>query len=192
MEWLTPDKLWSREEVLQKPSPVPREGGVYAWFFRMTPPRVPTEDCHEVRGLKLLYVGISPKAPPRNGASPSKQTLRSRVSHHYRGNAEGSTLRLTLGCLLEDELGIQLRRVGSGKRMTFAGGEERLSEWLQENAFLTWLVHEEPSSLENQLISELSLPLNLAGNQAHPFHSSLSGVRAEAKRRARELPILEG
>ena len=30
-----------------------------------------------------------------------------------RGNAEGSTLRLTLGCLLAGELGLQLRRVGT-------------------------------------------------------------------------------
>jgi hypothetical protein len=41
------------------------------------------------------------------------------IKDHYTGNAEGSTLRKTLGCLLADELGIQLRRVGSGKGMTF-------------------------------------------------------------------------
>jgi hypothetical protein len=49
-------------------------------------------------------------------------------------NAEGSTLRLTLGCLLADELGIELRRVGSGKRFTFSTGEKRLSEWMEANA----------------------------------------------------------
>ncbi|MEU1194017.1 GIY-YIG nuclease family protein [Streptomyces sp. NPDC005859] len=42
----------------------------------------------------------------------STQNLRKRVRYHYRGNAAGSTLRLTLGCLL----GLDLRRVGSGKR----------------------------------------------------------------------------
>ncbi len=46
---------------------------------------------------------------------------------HYAGNAEGSTLRKTLGCLLADELGIELRRVGSGTRKTFVDGEHRLS-----------------------------------------------------------------
>jgi hypothetical protein len=30
----------------------------------------------------------------------------------YAGNAGGSTLRKTLGCLLAGQLGIQLRRVG--------------------------------------------------------------------------------
>ena len=49
----------------------------------------------------------------------------------YRGNAYGSTLRLTLGCLLADQLGIELRRVGSGTRLTFGDGEQALSEWMR-------------------------------------------------------------
>ena len=49
--------------------------------------------------------------------------MRERIRYHYQGNAEGSTLRLTLGCLLSEELDIELQRVGSGKRMTFAEGE---------------------------------------------------------------------
>jgi hypothetical protein len=35
------------------------------------------------------------------------------IRYHYTGNASGSTLRLTLGCLLAERLGIQLRRVGA-------------------------------------------------------------------------------
>ncbi|WP_323183900.1 MULTISPECIES: GIY-YIG nuclease family protein [unclassified Streptomyces] len=54
----------------------------------------------------------------------SAQNLRKRVRYHYRGNAAGSTLRLTLGCLL----GLELRRVGSGKRMTSGkAGEAAMS-----------------------------------------------------------------
>jgi GIY-YIG catalytic domain len=49
------------------------------------------------------------------------------AANHYTGNAEGSTLRKTLGCLLANELGIQLWRVGSGNRMTFIEGEQALS-----------------------------------------------------------------
>ncbi|MET9440781.1 GIY-YIG nuclease family protein [Streptomyces sp. NPDC006610] len=52
----------------------------------------------------------------------STQNLRKRVRYHYRGNAAGSTLRLTLGCLL----GLELRRVGSGKRMTFGKAGEAI------------------------------------------------------------------
>jgi hypothetical protein len=106
------------------------------------------------------------------------------------GNAEGSTLRLSLGCLLSEQLGIQLRRVGSGNRYTFAQGEDSLSEWMDENAFLTWTVYSEPWVLEERLISETSLPLNLAENKSHPFYSSLSALRKEARHRAKELPIV--
>ena len=58
--------------------------------------------------------------------------MRERIPYHYQGNAEGSTLRLTLGCLLSEELDIELRRVGSGKRMTFAegGGGYYRNGWL--------------------------------------------------------------
>ena len=47
-------------------------------------------------------------------AAPSRQTLRSRLRDHVAGNAFSSTLRLTLGCLLADRLGITLQQVGGG------------------------------------------------------------------------------
>ena len=43
--------------------------------------------------------------------------------------------------------------------------------------------------LETALIDQLSLPLNLAGNDGHPFQSSLARIRAEAKARAAVAPI---
>jgi hypothetical protein len=107
-----------------------------------------------------------------------------------RGNAEGSTLRLSLGCLLADQLGIELRRVGSGNRMTFSSGEERLSAWLADNARVAWNVCDEPWSLEEHLISTLDLPLNLDQNKANAFHVVLSEVRRSAKSTARTLAVL--
>jgi hypothetical protein len=187
---LEPERLWSRQEVLGKPSPVPRQPGVYAWYFREIPPHVTVSNCHALAANTLLYVGISPKEPPKNGAAPSKQKLFDRIRYHYRGNAEGSTLRLTLGCLLSERLGIQLRRVGSGIRMTFAEGESVLSQWMEENAFVVWVVDPEPWLLEEKIIGELSLPLNLDMNNEHLFHKSLSQIRKAAKEKARSLPIL--
>ena len=72
--------------------------------------------------------------PPANGKAPSAQNIRRRIRTHYSGNAEGSTLRKTLGCLLSDQLGIELRRVGSGNRRTFVTGEKVLSEWMELSA----------------------------------------------------------
>lgn len=106
------------------------------------------------------------------------------------GNAEGSTLRLSLGCILSEQLGIELRRVGSGNRLTFATGEGRLSEWLEDNARVAWLQCEQPWEMEAQLIGSINLPLNLEQNTRCSFHCVLSQLRRDAKRRARELPIL--
>lgn len=183
----SPDCLWSRSEVLAKESPVPREGGLYAWYFQDIPSLVPVDTCISTHGKWLLYSGISPKAPPKNGKAPSKENLWTRVRYHFRGNAEGSTLRLTLGVLL----GFELRRVGSGKRMTFAHDEVKLSEWLEHNAFVTWITHTEPWELETEVIKTYSLPLNLDQNRQHPFHATLSRLRREAKQNARDKPVLD-
>jgi hypothetical protein len=181
--------LYASDAVLARPSPVPAIPGVYAWFFRKVPPGVPVDRCLIRDSMPLLYVGISPKAPPTSGAPVSRQTLRSRVRYHYRGNAEGSTLRLTLGCLLADSLRIELRRVGSGKRMTFGTGEAALSAWMAANALVCWVEHPRPWEAEDALIRSESLPLNLQGNQQHPFHARLTAIRAAAKERARFLPV---
>lgn len=186
---LTPSRLWARSEILLRDCPVPREPGVYAWYFRELPPGVPTKGCHRAHGATLLYVGISPKRPSDNGAPPSRQSLRSRIRYHFRGNAAGSTLRLTLGCLLRAELQADLRRVGSGERYTFADKEEALSAWMDRNALVVWAPTTAPWTLEEELIKSVSLPLNLDQNRRHPFHHVLSASRREARLRARDLPV---
>jgi len=140
----------------------------------------------------LLYVGISPKAPPLKGGSPSRSTLRQRIRTHYRGNAEGSTLRRTLGCLLSSQLGIQLRRVGSGGRYTFTNpGEQALDRWMDQHAFVTWIEVEAPWQVERKLLSsDLSLPLNVDGNTSLEAAATLSGIRLKARRLADELEIV--
>lgn len=189
MNLSSPSRIWSREEVLSKPCPVPREPGLYAWYFKQVPAGVPTSDCIRVGDLTLLYIGISPRAAPLNGKPASRQRLRHRVQYHYRGNAEGSTLRLTLGCLLSKQLGIELRRVGSGTRLTFVDGEQVLSRWMWENAFVAWYAIEDPWILERKLIGDVTLPLNLEMNKTHAFHVVLSELRRIARENARSLPV---
>ena len=153
---------------------------------------IDVSQCVQRDGLTLLYTGISPKRAPVNGKPPSSQNLRQRITYHYSGNAEGSTLRKTLGVLLADELGIELRRVGSGKRRTFGRrGEMALSNWMAENALVSWVVHPQPWVLERELIRILDVPLNLQDNKHNPFHAVLTRLRAEAGRNARELPMLD-
>lgn len=189
---LAPEHLTSRSEALARPSPIPAVPGVYAWYFRDPPPKVPLAGCHAADGAHLLYVGISPGKPPSNGRPPSRQNLRTRVRYHYRGNAYGSTLRLTLGCLLGHSLGLRLQTVSLSGRMTFAAGEDRLSAWMSEHAYVTWMPYNSPWLLEDRLIEEVSLPLNLRGNEAHAFHPALTDLRRAAREEALRSRPAEG
>ncbi|MFJ3761748.1 GIY-YIG nuclease family protein [Streptomyces sp. NPDC090080] len=175
-ELVSPVRLWTAQEVLARPGPVPAAAGVYGWHFA----RSPHPDLHAGR---LLYVGIAPRYMANR---TSTQNLRKRVRYHYRGNAAGSTLRLTLGCLL----GLELRRVGSGRRMTFGKtGEATLSQWMADNARVCWIERSEPWELESRLIADLDLPLNLDQNRHNAFHDRLKEIRARAREQARELPV---
>lgn len=81
-ELLNPTHFWSRDEVLAHPCPIPRQAGVYAWYFRSILPRVPTGGCARQGDCTLLYLGIAPKAPPL------------RPSHYWLAPSSG----IVLGC----------------------------------------------------------------------------------------------
>jgi hypothetical protein len=160
---------------------------VYAWFFKDIPGTVPAGDCVTKGPLTLLDVGIS---PDKIGKPNSLQNLRRRITTHFQGNAEGSTLRRSLGVLLAQTSGYPLRRVGSGKRMAFThSGEQWLDEWMTKNAFVCWLEYQSPWEFEDELLGSLSLPLNIKGNRDHPFARVLTEARIQAIKDAREWPI---
>lgn len=177
-------KLFARDDIMTDSGIIPAARGVYAWFFRNISTSVPVDRCYIRDGLTLLYIGISPKN------DRSRQNLRKRITYHYRGNAEGSTLRLTLGTLLAGDSDFPLRRVGSGRRMTFTHlGEQWLDAWMDQNALVCWLEHPEPWLLEHDLMLEHSFPLNIHDNRHHPFCGMLSQIRQAAKQQARNLAI---
>lgn len=183
-----PDKTFSRTEVMSRPTPVPAVNGVYFWWFKEIPPGVPTEGCLTHEGYTLLYVGIS---PDKKGKPNSRANLKTRIKTHYSGNAEGSTLRRTLGVLLAKKSHFPLRRVGSGTRTTFTHlGEQWLDLWMEENAKVCWIPHEEPWVLEETLIATVSLPLNIQGNK-HPFKTVLSAMRSRAMAEAKLMEIAD-
>jgi hypothetical protein len=187
---LHPKRLYSAEDCLCRPSPTPPSPGVYAWYFDEVPPGVPVDGCHQALGHALLYVGIAPKETKGHAVKPSIRTLRQRMRDHFTGNAEGSTLRLTLGCLLAKTLNTQLRRVGSRKRHTFTNpGEIILDAWMTQHARVAWAAVEEPWLVEKRLLSIVQLPLNLMGNN-HPFVPTLKSIRRAAKQTAHELPVV--
>jgi len=184
-----PAHLYSRAEVLSNPCPVARAHGVYALFFKEIPPGVPVDGCLTREGLTLLYIGSS---PDKKGAANTIQTIQQRVRYHFNGNADGSTLRRSLGILLEKKSGFPLRKIGSGKKMTLTTmGEQWLDQWMQENVFVTWVEHEMPWDLENELYQTLPLPLNIQGNKHHPFAAELARIRTEAIMKATCAPDVE-
>ena len=182
---LRPMKLWRHSEIMVIPCPIPGEPGVYGWYFKKLSSQVPSEGCCPFEGFALLYVGISPSEPAKSGKQ-SLQNLKTRIRTHFGGNAFGSTLRLTLGCLLKEELGIRLQCVGNSGRLTFGEGENKLSHWMAENALVNWVVQKNPWEYEKEIIRTFNLPLNLKGNETHSFHPILSDIRAACRRKARE------
>lgn len=182
-ELLFSAKFYTWKDLRKHDTLPPTASGVYAWFFRSVPAKVPSAGCLKRDGKVLLYVGISP------GRRGSRETLRTRLRFHYEGHAEGSTLRLTLGCLLENQLGTVLRC--SGKRMIFGTAEERLSEWMAENTAVTWVEVPTPRPFEEYLLRTLDFPLNIEGNRNHPFCDELRAIRDKARTRAEKLPNLK-
>lgn len=184
----------TREQVFADPSPVPEEPGAYGWWFRTIPGSIDTSGCEQRDGLTLLYVGISQGPPPENGRPRTPQNLRKRIGYHFGGggaDADGSTLRKSLGLLLADDLEIELRRIGSGDRMTFAGGEPVLTRWMDENTSVSWVVHPEPWLLEKELMATLDVPLVVRGNERNAFHPELKRIRREGATRAGKQRILK-
>ena len=180
-----PTRLFSRVEVRHRPSPVPASRGVCFWYFRDIPSVVLTDDCQTLNDCTLLYLATAPVKPK----NPSV-TLLSCIRRNYRVRSDGSSLRKTLGILLEDRSGFPLLRVGSGKRTTLTpAGERWLDKWMEENVFVGWAEHPEPWTIEYELLLRLSLPLNISHNGHHPFASVLKRMRIEALQRARALPI---
>ncbi|WP_319445492.1 MULTISPECIES: GIY-YIG nuclease family protein [unclassified Mycobacterium] len=185
---------FTRDQVFGEPCPVPSEPGVFGWWFRTLPSEIDVSGCEQRDGLTLLYVGISPTPPPASGKPPVSEDLRKRIRYHFgagNASAEGSTLRKSLGVLLAKELGIELRRIGSGERSTFAGGEPVLTQWMAEHTLVSWMVRGEPWHFEGKLIAALDLPLNIQGNKRNAYYAELKRRRRDAAVNASKLRVLK-
>lgn len=185
---------FTRDQVFGEPCPVPSEPGAFGWWFRTLPAELDVSGCEQRDGLTLLYVGISPTPPPASGKRPVSEDLRKRIRYHFgagNASAEGSTLRKSLGVLLGKELGIELRRIGSGERSTFAGGEPVLTQWMAENTLVSWIVRQEPWHFEDKLIAALDVPLNIQGNKRNAYYAELKRRRREAAVNAGKLRVLK-
>jgi hypothetical protein len=175
---LCPERLYGVTELREGPTLIPQEAGVYAWWFSKMPPGVPVHETALRAGRHLLYVGIAPRKPSADG-SLSSRTLRRRLLNHCRGPAASSTLRRTLAVLLRGELDLSITLTKAGKLRMSPEHEARLTQWMDENARVLWVVHLEPWDVEDHLIKgAVRLPLNIRGS-SDPFARVLSNLRSQ-------------
>ena len=159
--FMAPEKIMSLSELHQ--SDLRPVSGVYGWYFRKIPPHIPTKECEYTRWWgrkwKLLYIGLG-------------RNLRSRILNmHFNGDADSSSLRLSLGCLLCRKLRIYLWKYPDfpKRKYTFGHkGEQKLSEWMADYARVAWRECPNYVELEEQAIDEYTLPLNKENNK-RPF-----------------------
>jgi hypothetical protein len=173
--FVTPDA------IREKPAIVPAEAGLYGWWFDQALGTI-SEGSHVRNGLHLLYVGIAPSAPPKDGVKP--RTLRDRLLNHCRGPIATSTLRRTLAALLNADERFSIERAASGKSQMSEEDEAKLTRWMTEHARVTWLTTPVPWMLEKELLDRgPRLPLNIRGS-SDPFRKKLTALRAASHVRA--------
>ncbi len=174
-----PRRLWTAVELLAVACPIPKQSGIYGMYFQTVPLNVPTSGCNRFCNATLLYVGISPEKPAA-GKQASTHTLFDRIRFHLRGNAERSTFRFSVGCLVRDLISIQL--CCSEKSRTWGStGERALSEWIAANVLVCWAVHPSPWEVEEELLRRYCVPLNIKHNPTNVFRRDLKALRRQAK-----------
>ena len=154
---------------------VPALSGIYAWW--MLPGSLPgiSGPPHPTADLELLYVGIAP------ARASSKATIRSRIcGQHLGGNIGSSTFRLSLAALLADRQRWCAEWSGSRARLT-REDNDALSGWQRQHLRLRWAEVPQPWLIEHEVIDLMRPPLNLAGNEGHPFGAALSEARSRLK-----------
>ena len=182
--FVSPNEVLEAHLLIEKPKLIPDSTGAYAWYFDTTELKLPKQRYQCVDDFKLLYIGIAgDKKKP-----DSKATLRDRIRwQHLRGNAYGSSLRLSLGILLQDVLRLELEPQGS--KGFHWSDESALSEWMAENALVTWIVSDTPWEIEENAVSAYGkvLPLNYEHNESDTFAAKLHEKKKKIRRRVRDM-----
>jgi hypothetical protein len=97
------------------------------------------------------------------------------VGNHIRGRTGQSTLRRALASLLYEEEGWRSRF--TDRPLLERDDEPRLNEWMSQHLALTWAVHDQPWTVEAQVIAELTPPLNQSANSSHPLYRHVRETR---------------
>lgn len=147
--------------------------GVYAWWdldgalSAHYPSNFPT-----VHQNRPLYIGLA-----------ARQGLASRGLEMHLKRTRVSGLRRSLFALLRDELdlvpGVLPARggmFGLAKDL-----EPRLTDWMLDHLLVTWVIHDAPSEVESEIISEELPPLNYDHATHGPYAARMRQLRAELR-----------
>ncbi len=106
------------------------------------------------RDYEVIYVGLA------------SNSLKDRdIAKHFNGNAGGSTLRKSLGCLFGYNLIPRDSHYNSNGKTKFnVTDESKLSDWIKTNLIMFYYPNKEFDSVESRLIQALNPPLNLDKN----------------------------
>lgn len=154
----------------------------HTWWFTPGALLVPAREYATADGFDLLYTGISPRKPTAAGKA-STGNIRSRLRSHAKRDASWSTLRLSLGILLADDLDLTLA-LDQG-RIHWGTGEAALTKWMQKHARVSWVRDPAPWDVEEELLAVENVPLNIDQHLHDPFSRGLNQRRIDAKAKAR-------
>lgn len=152
---------------------IPETEGVYAFLLRpeaSLPTSVPTPqlalNCNGGE-FGLLYIGAT------------GDSLRYRLKQHLKAPSPASTMRMSLGLLLQAELGLRVIP-HTHKRYFWFADEAPLSEWLYANTVVAVRACENAFGVEATIHAEGSGLLNISGARSSEMAKRLQRLRRQA------------
>ena len=147
--------------------------GVYAWWdldgaLTAHYPR----DFPSVRPNRPLYIGLA-----------ARQGLASRGLDMHLKRTRVSGLRRSLSALLWNELDLVagVLPARGGMFGLTKDVEPRLTEWMLDHLFVTWVIHDAPGEVESDIISEELPPLNYDHATHGPYAAHMRKLRAKLR-----------
>lgn len=173
--------LRATQEVVDNLEELPDCAGVYMIFGDTAEllegtdyDRIEGRPPFRVGGTDLLYIG-------------SSSNLRARISCHLRDDSTTSTFRMSIGCLLQRNLDLEIFSHPIRATFNFGPGEPRLTRWMCLNTAIAIWPCTHADELEKALIKGLPAPINIVDRRGHPYAQFLQGVRDRANDRAGRL-----
>ena len=160
-----PLHLYEPSEILKNKDIVPRERGIYGWYFDEVPNQLNASenlDYIKVGSMYLLYIGIAGK--------DTNRTLYARlVGDHLGQNPRGSTLAHSLHAILDipfDDL-------------------KRRRNWMSKHMKVAWKVCPNPGEIEKHILEKYGhvLLFNLDENPNNPVEDTLKKLRRDYKKK---------